>query len=306
MTNLIKAEFLRLVSRRMVWAMFAAAVVLGALIAIGTSGSVRPLHEGDYRQARADLAQYEADKLQACEYEPGGCGDWSDLKLEDFLRQPQNYEAYLSEILTGGGVVLGLAAVMAAALIGGELRSGAISTQLTFTPRRLHVMAAKLTAATVGAAALTLAHITAGTVFGTISFLLVRGAADVTASAGLPLSMLRLLVASALVSLLAASVTFAVGSTMIAIGIGILTTFLSEVAASSIPGGEPVWVRLLPSPHLSALVLGEFDLARWNDLGSVPDVIHYGYWEALTYGLVLVTLVTVVAAVVFRRRDLVR
>ncbi|MCC2594472.1 ABC transporter permease subunit [Tessaracoccus sp. OS52] len=305
MTNLIKAEFLRLVSRRMVWAMFAAAVVLGALIAIGTSGSVRPLHEGDYRQARADLAQYEADKLQACEYEPGGCGDWSDLKLEDFLRQPQNYEAYLSEILTGGGVVLGLAAVMAAALIGGELRSGAISTQLTFTPRRLHVMAAKLTAATVGAAALTLAHITAGTVFGTISFLLVRGAADVTASAGLPLSMLRLLLATVFVSLLAASLTFAVGSTMVAVGIGILAVFISEVIISGFMPDVPSWLRFLPGPNLAAVVNGSYEFVSWEATpGQMVQVI--GFWDAASYGAVLTTLVTVAAGIVFTRRDLVR
>lgn len=307
MTDLLRAELLRLVSRRVAWVVLTLAVVVGAFGAVSTASYVRPLDTQDHVLAQQYYEDYERQRAEDCRNFPEECRTWEPMSPSDFLRQPQDYESYIRSISDVGMLLVAIAAVLAAAMVGGEFRSGAISTQLTFTPRRLPVMFAKMGAAVTGAVGLMVAFLGTVLVLGTISFLMLRGASDLTATAELPLSMLRMLLTTLLVAALAAALTFVVGSTLMAVGLGLLAVIGSEFAVTSFSFTVPGWLWILPTPNLFALLNSEYQQTRWDPVlqESVPVIIA-GFPQALAYGVVLVVLVTIAGAVMFKRRDLLR
>lgn len=306
MTDLLKAEFLRLVSRRITWIVLLGAVLVAALGAVGAAGSARPLTASDYATAQRNVEQAEASNAEYCADFPEDC-ETAQWVVEDFLRQPLDYEPYMFGMLDLGLLFMALGAVLAAALVGGEFRSGSISTQLTFTPRRIPVMVAKLVAATTAAVALTAAYIATAAVIGTISFLMVRGAGDLTASAEMPLAMLRLLLGALLVAALAAALTFVVGSTLLAVGLGLLALMASELLSNSFTRTFPDWLWLLPMPNLMTLVFDEAAYTHYDPvLMEYVPVVAGGFGQAAVYGSVLVLVTAVVGGIVFARWDLLR
>lgn len=307
MTDLLRAEFLRLVSRRVTWLVLLAALLVAALGAVTTSSATRPLDAQDHASAQRSYEESVAERDRQCEDFPEECAQWPEPAVTDFLRQPMDYEPYMSTVLGFGILFVALGAVLAAALVGGEFRSGAISTQLTFTPRRLPVMFAKLVAATTGAVAITVAYLVTGLVIGTISFLMVRGAGDLTATAELPLGIARMLVTAVLVAALAAALAFVTGSTLLSVGLGLLALMVSEFVMTSAGNVFPSWMWLLPTPNLMALLYSEYEYYRWDPVlqESVPVVVA-GFWQAVAYGLVLVAATVVIGAISFRKRDLLR
>ena len=306
MSDLVRAEFLRLVSRRVMWILLAGAVVVAALVAVSASSGTRPLDAEDHAHAQLQADEANASNVQYCKDFPEDCPD-HEFVAADFLRQPLDYEPYIRGVADGGLLFVAFGAVLAAALIGGEFRSGSISTQLTFTPRRTPLMAAKLLAATTGAVSLTAVYFTTGTVIGTISFLMVRGAGDLTATAAMPLIMLRMLLAALLVSALAAALTFVVGSTLLAVGLGLLAVVVSEILSFDPYSFVSAWLWLLPMPNLMTILYTDYEYTRYDPvlMEHVP-VVAMGFGQAVVYGVVLVLVTAVVGAIVFRRRDLLR
>lgn len=306
MTDLLKAEFLRLVSRRLSWILLALVLVLGAGLAIGASGQARPIDSTDWDDARAQYAQMQQSwDAEFCNEPPYPCGAEEDLVVEDFLRIPRDYDDLMQEALGGGLLVLIAATVLASALVGGEFSSGSLSTQLTFTPRRLPVMAAKVAASTAAAVGLMFAYVVAVMVAGTMAFLMLRGGAEVQAGADVPLLIGRLLVTAFFLALLAASLTFGLGSTGLTLAAGVLLVVGSAALVTEANDIPDLVVRLMPSLNLFALVDGQHVFTIWPANGVMREV-EFTYWWALGYATALVVLVATVSAVVFRRRDLLR
>ena len=183
MTRLARVELRRLLRRRLT--LF---VVLGILAAVGlqlfqTGMQARPMSAGerarvsaDYERARQDFAQngeqQRADCLQsqaeARTSDPKadfGC-DTMEPTLAMFLKPELRFAGAVPGVLTGGAVLLALAAlVLGAGFTASEFTTGSIGTWLTFEPRRLRVYGSKLLAAGAGLvplAVLTFALLTAG------------------------------------------------------------------------------------------------------------------------------------------------
>lgn len=305
MTDLLKAEFLRLVSRRLTWALLFVTVAFAALMTVSTAGEARPVSADD----RALAEQYHREYLAyfdspECASPPGVCGTPEHVTVADFQRVPLDYEQYLSGVVAAGPLVLVATTVLASLLVGSEFSSGSLSTQLTFTPRRGRVMAAKVAAATVGALGLMFAFMVAVMVLGTITFLLLRGGSEVVASVALPLRFCGLLLATLATALLASSLTFGLGSSGMALGAGVvvlLGSWLYTVSAVDLRIVGP----FLPIVNLGALIGGDYHFSYWDPVTQASLAITTFGW-AVVYALVLVVAVVAASAWAFRRRDLLR
>jgi ABC-2 type transport system permease protein len=164
-------------------------VVLGILAAVGlqlfqTGMQAKPMSHServrvtaDYERARQDFAQNGEQQRQDCEQsqqEARAAGDASadfgcdtlEPRLEQFLKPQLRFAGEVPRVLTGGAVLLALAAlVLGAGFTASEFSTGSIGTWLTFEPRRLRVYGSKLLAAGAGVvplAVLALATMTAG------------------------------------------------------------------------------------------------------------------------------------------------
>ena len=305
MSNLLRAEFLRLVSRRLTWALLFVTVAFGALVALASAGEVRPQSPDDHAQAEQQYREYMSyfDDPE-CSGSPGNCGSPEDLTVADFLRVPVDYEPYLTSVISTAPLVLVATTVLASLLIGSEFSSGSLSTQLMFTPRRRWVMTAKVAAASAGAVGLMFAFIASVMTFGTITFLLLRGGSDVVASVALPLRFGGLLLATFATALLAASLTFGLGSSGLALGAGVVVLVASEMYVGSSPHLR-LAERFMPNVNLGALMGSDFRYTYWDPITEAQlPIVTFG-WAAV-YALVLVAVVTAVCVWVFPRRDLLR
>ncbi len=305
MINLLKAEFLRLVSRRLTWALLFVTVAFAALVTLMMAGEARPLSADDRAVAEQQYRQYVAflDSPE-CTDHPGTCGSPEGVTVANFLRVPVDYEFYMSNAMTAGPLVLVATTVLASLLIGSEFSSGSLSTQLTFTPRRGRVMAAKVVAATAGAVGLMLAFIAAAMTFGTIAFMLLRGGSDVVASVKSPLHFGGLLLATLATAVLSASLTFAFGSSGLTLGAGVVTLLGSWLYSVSIDDRRVIGL-FLPNVNLGALLGGNYRFTYWDPVTQSNLPITTFGWAAV-YALVLVAVVTAISAWAFRRRDLLR
>ncbi len=137
------------------------------------SDSERVRVTADYERARQDFAQNGEQQRQDClQSQAGGpragdptadfgC-DTMEPTLSEFLKPQLRFAGEVPGVLTGGAVLLALAAlVLGAGFTASEFSTGSIGTWLTFEPRRLRVYGSKLLAAGAGVvplAVLTLAH----------------------------------------------------------------------------------------------------------------------------------------------------
>ena len=154
MTSLVGVELRRLASRRL-FRLAAAAVVLGIVIA-GIVLAAKS-HRANLAVLEAQLRREQRQQVEQClaggfppEAVPPG------MTLEEFCKQttfvgevqdPRFHLTQLSNVLRGTTVPLVLLAwVLAASFIGAEWHAGTVSTLLTWEPRRLRVLGAKLLA----------------------------------------------------------------------------------------------------------------------------------------------------------------
>ena len=312
MSALMRAELLRLISRRLVVVLLVCMAGLAAFGAALDADSARPVSGQDQRDALASLKYEKSSWEEECG-DPQltgaqGCDEWEYPSIESHLRQPISFGDYAEGVTTLGFplVLLGVA-VLAASMVGGEFSSGNIATQLLFTPRRIPLMFAKLVAATLGGFMLTVAYLGAAVGFCAIMFLSLRGAEDMVAGIDLPLALGRIVVLSLLVAVMSGALTIAVGSTLITAGVFAVVYVGSATLANSIPGHSLVQL-FLPHHVLYAMALGETDIFgyvtdEWGDWG-VLQTMHYDW--ALGYSVIGTALIVVVAAWWFRRRDILR
>ncbi len=300
MTDLLTAEFLRLVSRRILWALLLGVAALGAIVTLTNLGLTEPLSVAEQQEAQQihenELVAWE----EACGDEPADCGDWPRPTRDQYEREVWSYADYLDNSLFGGSFVALIGSLfLGIGMVGGEINAGTLGTQLTFTPERNRTFVTKVTAAVAGGALIALTFAASTVIIGTLSHLLMRGADDVTAGPELPLAILRLLLVGAMLALLGAAATLGLGSSGWAGGLIMAVAFGSLVVSSSLPSASLV-LRLMPWPNLVTLVDGSYE--HWGPESYELETI-LTFWQSFNYAAIILIVVTALAVWAFRRKD---
>ncbi|MGV8846975.1 hypothetical protein [Tessaracoccus sp.] len=311
MSALLRAELLRLVSRRLLVLLLVCMAALAAFGAAVDAESARPVTAMERGQAKESWKVDKDTWTRLCSEEPQGsdCEGWEVPASSDaYLRTPSSYGEYAQEILNISSPLALLAvAIMAAALVGAEFSSGNIGTQLLFTPRRIPLLFAKVVASSIGGVLVAATYLGSTLTFSALMFLSLRGAGDMTAGVELPLMLGRLMMLSLLIAVMAAALTMAVGSTLITGGILTVVFVGSVMLAGTIPGRSAAQL-FLPSNIFSAMSAGSHELydylsSSYEDYGVVR-VITYDW--ALGYSVIGTALIVAAAAWWFKRRDILR
>lgn len=312
MNSLMKAELLRLVSRRLLIVLLVAMAALAALGAAVSADDVRPLGAQDYKNAQHGVdsdTQYFDEECSDGSASKEFCDGWEKSSFEDYLREPVSFGEYSDWAVTLGLFIMLLAAaVLASALVGGEFSSGNIGTQLLFTPRRIPLFTAKVVASTLGGVLVALAHLGITMAISAIMFLSLRGATDMTAGIDLPLMLGRSMVLALLISIMAAALTMATGSTLITAGVFTVVLLGSTMLRDAVSAYSLLQL-FLPSNIFLAMVDGineiyDYKAMNYEGPPAVATVINYDW--ALAYSVVGTALIVAVSAWWFHRRDILR
>lgn len=325
MIRLLRAELLRLRSRRLTWLALGAVLLIVALTQIAVYTSVRPLTVTEQNQARVAFAEaqqdYEKNKEQyqreaedcvaqgnpreVCEYPPP--------KIDDFAQRSVSTFSEVAELsLTVTAFVAGLALLLlSASVVGAEFSSGSLSNWLSFVPERTKVYASKLVALLLGGVGAT-AVLTALTIGATVAMTRIAGADVGDLGPTLEMGGRALLIA-----LVAVVVGFGLAvltrHTIAAAGTVLGYLFLSFVLS--------IMMNVLPAlqalrqvlPENNALALLNNGFKYVNYVNTKGDDGQYSYTETehvitfaqgSLYWAVVLVAVLAVSYLVFRRRDL--
>lgn len=324
MSRLTAVELRRLFSRRLVLAAMVAALLVGGLVLLTTWTSTRPMTgaqvadaERAYEQQLADWEENGAEQIAQCEEDQErereltgqdldfGCQDMEPQR-EWFFAEPPPLEDTISPTLSTFSALLILVAVaIGATFFAAEISTGAITSWLTFEPRRTRVYASKLAAAAIGVVPVTvlaLALVTLGIWW--IHDL--RGlTGTMTRAAWLDVGwMLVRIVAIAVAAALAGAALGALLRHTAAV-LGLVVGYLAVV--------EGILGSLAPAARPWLLQL---NVAGWIDGGTTyytpgcADAATGGMCETVltlgqsaVYLAVLLAVIVLVAGLVFRRRD---
>lgn len=327
MSRLLAVELRRLFSRRLVvLAMLAAVAVAGLVVAV-TWNSVQPMSPAEVEQAETfyqqQLDYWEengeeqvADCLEQEEIEAERTGQEVDFGCEQqepqrewfFPTVPPLHET-LPGLLLGVSLLLAFVAlVVGTTFTAAELSTGAMSTWLTFEPRRLRVYASKVAAAAIGVipvAVMVIGAAIGGAWLANNSQGLTDGMtstvwSDVawTAARIVALAVIGALVGAALGFLLRH--TAAVLGVVIGYGIvveGILSGLLPRLAPWTARTNLAGWTSHGTTYYTSECVTE----AMGTTCEMTEHAVSFGHSAA--YLLVLTALVVTAGALVFRRRD---
>ena len=324
MTPLVRAELLRIRSRRLTWVALGAVLVVILLTQLAVFTSVRPLTDVEreqsrsaFEQAQQDYAQNKAEydrAEQECRDQGGSeeeCG-YFQPRQEDYVARTVGTFADVSNLAVTVTVLLaGLSLLfLSASLVGADFSSGAMANWLSFLPERTKVYTSKLLAVVLAGAVAT-------GVLGALALLLTTA---VTALAGADVVGVgpawAMVGRGVLVGVVAVVLGFGIAMltrhTIAAVGAVLGYLFLSFVynilifVVPVVQGLQAV----LPEYHALALLnrghtyvtyvneptsSGEFEERTVEHTISMAE--SGLYWAVLLGALVAVTLV------VFRRRD---
>ncbi len=320
MIRLVRVEVRRLLARRLLRVL--AAVLLAGLAYGAVTTAVHSSRDlaGARAKAERQVAQFGGqvqEEKKRCEAEqaagrqpPGATCEFMGLPTaENFYVDPRyNFAHSVPNAVAGaivGVAVLGV--VLGASAIGAEWSAGTFAGLLTWEPRRLRVLAAKLLALAAVVVAIALAAVavqllvywgiagTRGTLAGTTS----RVVRDVVWRGLRGVGLVGLLTAAA------AATAGILRSTAGALGLagGYLVAF--EMFSR---GLRPGWQRWLLSNNAAALVTGRVEI--FPSAGAPPEVFGPGYRAFVLHGsraalvLSLATAALVaLSALLLRRRD---
>lgn len=317
MIRLVRVELRRLLSRRLVRLL--GALLLAGLVTVVVGNAVT--HDTDVAAARAKadrqlaaIGQVKDEAIQQCLAEAKNQG----VPPEEFHCRPTAAEFFQDprfRITNGAklfaGVAVGFSAafavVMAVGVVGAEWAAGTYAALLLWEPRRLRVLASKLSAIVLAAAvttALTVAlMLGAAWVVASTRGTLAGGAGAAVADAAKLGG--RGVLAVTLLSLIMAALANLVRSTAGALGIVAVYTVAVENVLRIF---RPQWTRWQLGPNIVALIQGNVPLETTRPPSQQADfssgqvfVLHAD--RAALYLTVLAAVFILVSAVVLRRRD---
>lgn len=330
MMRLLRVELRRLFSRRLVVLTMLAALAASLLVLWAAWDSSQPMSDEDlavaeqmYEQELAYWEEHGEDDLAAClegeaeEAELTG-EDAVDWGCEESFAQPPQREWYLYEapplrdslpfsLSTVSTFLLFAAGLVGATFTAAEISTGAMSTWLSFEPRRLRVYASKVVAAALGvlpAAVLTLAVVTAGSwlIAGYFDLTAGMGVAQWTDAGWMGLRILALAVVGALVG---AALGFLLRHTAAVLGVVVVGFIASQMVQGLVPRTAP-WT---PTTNVDGWVNHGttyfVEECTTDASGIMCDYTEHAlsFGHSAAYLLVLTAAVVALGAVVFRRRD---
>lgn len=309
MSALLRAELLRLASRRLLVMLLVAMAGLAALGAMVSAESVKPITAEVLAGIRESVRVETIDWERTCGGEAVSeeCKFWTRPAVDDYLWEPDGFGEYAGMVLDFGfPLVLVAVASMVASLVGAEFASGNLGTQLLFTPRRIPLLIAKMAAGCVAGILVAATFVATALMLSAITFLSLRGAHDMSAGVELPLTIGRIMLLALLLAVLSGALTMGLGSTLLTMGVFAVVLVGSVTVESVVRAGS--WVQFyLPSRILQAMMTGQTEIYDWQGENydiQVTRVINYDW--ALGYSVVGATIIVAAAAWWFRRRDILR
>lgn len=281
MSALLSSEFRRFLARDLLLVLVTAALAGIAMAGVVAAAKSHPLSAGDLAQAE----QQAADDLRRCM--AGDMFTPRDLppgeRLEKFCRtniRPENYYGSqplalrdlpnwiqgVSFILFVGSLVLG------ASFVGAEWHAGSMMTLLTWEPRRLRVLVAKVLACTV-----TIFVLAVGLLI-LLSLTMTLVAATRGTTSGLPDGWFGSVAGSVLRSAAAASLASALGLALAMIGrntaaaMGVTFGYLA-IVEGLIRALRPGWQKWLLGDNLSVFIMGRGVGFAGRSLGGAALVL---------------------------------
>ncbi|MEO8518217.1 MAG: ABC transporter permease [Dermatophilaceae bacterium] len=327
MMRLTRVELRRLLWRRLTLVAVLGALAITGLMLYGTYDGAKPLSGAELTSQRAqfDSAQQDwatngAQQVQACLAQQAdaqktdpkadlGCQQM-EPKWENWGKQPVKFAQTMPNVLLGGALLMAFVGfVVGAGFVAPEFSRGSMGNWLTFEPRRMRVYASKLAAAGLGmvpVAVALLGLLTAGTWLILGHFSSTAGTtAKVWGDIGTMGARSVALTLAATVTGAAIAVLLRRTAAVLGIAVGYLV-LVEGIFRQQLQGVQP-W--LLQVNFLGWLQHGATyytqtcttDAQGSYSCQSVEKVLTFGHSSA--YLGVLVLIAVVLAALVFRRRD---
>ena len=226
--------------------------------------------------------------------------------MEGFLRPQLSFEEFaITTLGTTTQVGLFAVVVLITVMIGSEFNTGSIGTQLTFTPRRMPLLWAKVAASAICGVCLLAFWSVAIVVLDVFLFLNLRGTEGLAAGGVLAAQIGRALLVGAVMAAMAALVTMALASTVktwVLISAGLVLSQFLETSKNlaQIAG-------LLPTANLLSLINGEWSRTIYNSEGMRQEPIpHLDYGYSLGYAVFWLVVFGIWASASFSRRNILK
>lgn len=290
---LIRAELLRLMSRRF--------TVVAMIVALGLLGLLQIAVNNSYNAPQVAQIQVEPDPAcSGVDPVPDECAD------DGVTFQPPTFTDGAKVSLVASSYVSALAMfLIASTFIGAEYASGSISNWLTFIPRRTPVFAAKTAVIAI-----------VGAVFAAVCNFAALGVAVILARAHeVPLAGVgdgaelaaRGVIPAVLLGVVGFSVALVTRHT--AGAIGVLLGYLVIFIVKSTLQFSQIWLQKLtpwfPDSNLSVIVNKGVEYEVVTNAETYDSVTRQiSLTHGLVYWILLAAVIVVVSGLVFRRRDL--
>lgn len=323
MIALLRAELLRIRSRRLSWVALGVVLLIVLATQIAVYTSVRPLTAAEAAQAQTSYQealqdyeknkeQYEADAQEcidqgnpreACEYKPT-LENYAQRSVVDF-REVATLSVTVAVLMSALALL-----ILSASLVGADFSTGALANWLSFLPERTKVFVTKLLAVTL-VGALATAVIAAIALALTVLMTRIAGAdvvgfgdAASMASRGILLGIVAVLIGFG-IAVLTRHTIAAVGAVL-----GYLfLSFIYNILVGAVPSIQGLQ-RVLPENHaLSLLNNGhtyETYVNRETPGGTYEQMMvehKITFAQSGLYWLVVLGVLVGLALIVFRRRD---
>ncbi|WP_324650228.1 ABC transporter permease subunit [Georgenia sp. H159] len=327
MTRLLRVELRRLFSRRLVVLTMVGTLAVSLLLLWGVWESSQPMSEAELASAEQMYQQEleyweehgEADRAQCLEDEAAeaertgeevdwGCESMTGPEREWYVTTaPPLQESLPFTLAAMSTLVLFASGLIGATFTAAELSTGAMSTWLSFEPRRLRVFASKMSAAALGvvpAAALAVAVVVAGSslIANHLDLAAGMGAAQWGDTAWMALRILGL---AALGALVGGALGFLLRHTAAVLGLVVVAFIVEQMVRGLVPRTAP-WA---PSVNVEGWVqhgtVYYLEECTSDASGMMCDYTEraLSFGHSATYLLVLTSVVVTLAAIAFRRRD---
>lgn len=287
---MLRAELSRLrYRRRTVWSL-GGVLLMSLMVPVLWMEGARPLTAVDHAEAAEIFASIPPEECPDC-------------RVSDFLRTPWTFSDVVDSGLTPYAMLVGALVLLIVMLsVSSDLRSGAIATQLTFTPRRSVLVAVRAAVAGLLGAALMATALVTSTVVSAVWFVAMNGYRALDASTVLLELMLSAAFYGAVLGVLGALLTVLLGAASAA-GVLVVGIFVADLLAQLILSETQAaaWLpHLLPTQQGIALLEG---LVRGHNAHG-QQVFEIGRVEAVVYHLLVTALVAAVTLPLFERRDI--
>lgn len=327
MRRLLTVELRRLFARRLVVLTMVGALLATLLVLLSAWQSAQPMSEQELavaEKAYQDELEYweengEEMVAQCLEDEAAeseatgqqvdwGCADYGPPEREWYVRTAPLLEQSLPGYVAGYAQVLLLAALLVGATsTAAELTTGAMGTWLTFEPRRLRVYGSKVLAAALGAVPFAVAGtalVVAGVSLIAVHFEVASGMGgdEWAAVAGTAARVVALAVVAALVG---AALGFLLRHTAAVLGVAVVYLIGEGMVRGLVPGSAPWVLGTNVQGWLARGTTYAVETCTTDATGTMCEYTEHvlSFGQSAAYLGILALAVTVIGAVVFRRRD---